>query len=123
MVPTKFKVSWPFGSGGEAKNRFSRWRPLRQFRFFDRNNYSYFLIYSSPRCFLLKFMSIGLLAQEEKRKKKKDFHSGSHGDHFSFTIGTILVFFFIYKSPRCFLPNFKSIGLLIQKEKRKIEDF
>ena len=27
MVPSKFGVNWPFGSGEEAKNRFSRWRP------------------------------------------------------------------------------------------------
>ena len=27
MLPTKFQVRWPFGSGVEAKNRFSRWRP------------------------------------------------------------------------------------------------
>ena len=26
MVPTKFRVNWPFGSG-EAKNRFSKWPP------------------------------------------------------------------------------------------------
>ena len=25
MVPTKFQVKWPFSSGEEAKNRFSRW--------------------------------------------------------------------------------------------------
>ena len=24
MLPTKFRVNWPFGSGEEAKNRFSR---------------------------------------------------------------------------------------------------
>ena len=28
MLPTKFGVNWPFGSGEEAKNRFSRWRHL-----------------------------------------------------------------------------------------------
>ena len=30
MLPTKFQVNWPFSSGEEAKNRFSRrlpWRP------------------------------------------------------------------------------------------------
>ena len=27
MLPSKFGVNWPFGSGEEAKNRFSRWRP------------------------------------------------------------------------------------------------
>ena len=25
MLPTKFEVMWPFGSGEEGKNRFSRW--------------------------------------------------------------------------------------------------
>ena len=25
MLPTKFRVKWPFSSGEEAKNRFSRW--------------------------------------------------------------------------------------------------
>ena len=27
MLPIKFQVNWPFSSGGEAKNRFSRWQP------------------------------------------------------------------------------------------------
>ena len=27
MIPTKFQVNWPFGSGEETKNRFSRWPP------------------------------------------------------------------------------------------------
>ena len=27
MLPTKFQVNWPFSSGEEAKNRFSRWLP------------------------------------------------------------------------------------------------
>ena len=27
MLPTKFRVNWPFGSGEEAINRFSRWLP------------------------------------------------------------------------------------------------
>ena len=30
MLPTKFQVNWPFGSGEETKNRFSRglsWPP------------------------------------------------------------------------------------------------
>ena len=28
MLPSKFRVKWPFSSGEEAKNRFSRWRPM-----------------------------------------------------------------------------------------------
>ena len=29
MLPSKFGVNWPFYSGEEAENRFSRWRPWR----------------------------------------------------------------------------------------------
>ena len=29
MLPTKFRVNFPFASGEEAKNRFSRWSPWR----------------------------------------------------------------------------------------------
>ena len=39
MLPSKFRVNWPFGSGIEGKNRFSRWRPSW---ISDRNNFSYF---------------------------------------------------------------------------------
>ena len=39
MLPSKFGVIWPFGSGVEAKNRFSRWRP---FWISDRHDFSYF---------------------------------------------------------------------------------
>ena len=38
MLPSKFGVNWPFGSG-EAKNRFSRWRPPW---ISDRHDFSYF---------------------------------------------------------------------------------
>ena len=27
VLPFKFQVNWPFGSGEEVKNIFSRWRP------------------------------------------------------------------------------------------------
>ena len=39
MLPSKFGVNWPFGSGEEAKNRFSRWRPSQ---ISDWNEFSYF---------------------------------------------------------------------------------
>ena len=42
MVPSKFGVNWPFGSGEEAKNRFSRWRPWQPSWISDRNDFSYF---------------------------------------------------------------------------------
>ena len=42
MLPTKFQVKWPFDSGEEAKNRFSRWPPWQPSWISDRNNFSYF---------------------------------------------------------------------------------
>ena len=48
MLPTKFLVNWPFGSGEEAKNRFSRrlsWRPSW---ISDWHDFSYFLSTSHP---------------------------------------------------------------------------
>ena len=39
MLPSKFGVNWPFGSGEEAKNTFSRWRPSW---ISDRHDFSYF---------------------------------------------------------------------------------
>ena len=45
MLPSKFVVNWPFGSGEEVKNRFSRWRPSW---IYDRNNFSYFCSTSHP---------------------------------------------------------------------------
>ena len=43
MLSTKFQVSWPFDSGEEAKNRFSRWPPWLPSWIFDRNDFSHFL--------------------------------------------------------------------------------
>ena len=48
MLPTMFGVNWPFGSGEEAKNRFSRWLPWRPSWISDQNNFSYFWSTSHP---------------------------------------------------------------------------
>ena len=48
MLPSKFEVNWPFGSGEEAKNRFSRWRPWQPSWISDRHDFSYFLSTSHP---------------------------------------------------------------------------
>ena len=45
ILPIKFRVSWPFGSGDEVQNRFSRWRP---FWISDPNDFSYFWSTSHP---------------------------------------------------------------------------
>ena len=41
MLPTKFVVNWPLGSG-EAKHRFSRWQPWQPSWISDQNDFSYF---------------------------------------------------------------------------------
>ena len=111
MLPTKFQVNWLLGSG-EVKNRFSRWLPWRPSAISDRNDFCFFLIYKSPRCFLQSFKSIRPSVQEKKRNI--DFQDGRHCSQLGFLIGLILAIK-IYKSPRCFLPGFKSIGLLVQE--------
>ena len=42
MLPSKFGVHWPLGSGEEAKNRFSRWRPWQPSWISDWHDFSYF---------------------------------------------------------------------------------
>ena len=48
MLPTKFWVNWPFGSGEEVKNRFSRWPPWRSSWISNRNDFSYFDLQVTP---------------------------------------------------------------------------
>ena len=45
MLPTKFGVNWPLGSGEEAKNRLSIWRPSW---ISDRNDFSNFYLHVTP---------------------------------------------------------------------------
>ena len=66
MLPTKFRVNWPFSSEEEGKDRFSRWPPSW---ISDWNDFSYFYIYKSSPCCLPIFKSIGPLVQENKQKK------------------------------------------------------
>ena len=42
MLPSKFGVNWPLGSGEKAKNRFSRWWPWPPSWISDRHDFSYF---------------------------------------------------------------------------------
>ena len=88
MLPTKFGVSWPFGSVEEAKNRFSRWlQPWWPSWISDQNDFSYFDLLVTPKLPIV----LRLLFQEKKRKI--DFQDGSHGSHLEFPIGTILAIF------------------------------
>ena len=90
VLPSKFGVNWPFRSGEEAKNRFSRWQPSW---ISDRHDFSFFLS-KTPRCFLTSLESIGLSVQEKKRKI--DFQDGGH---LGFPIGTILAIFDLQDTP------------------------
>ena len=87
MLLTKFQVNWPFSSEEEAKNRFSKWRPLQPSLISDRNDFSYFLS-TSLWCLLPSLKSIYFSVQE--KKLKIDFKDGGHGIHLGFQIGTIL---------------------------------
>ena len=49
MILTKFQVNWRFGSGEEAKNRFSRWPQWRPSWISDRNDFSYFDLPVTPK--------------------------------------------------------------------------
>ena len=85
MLPTEFQVNWPFCSGEEAKNIFTRWPPQRPSWISDGNDFSYFW---STRCFLLSYKSVGPSVQEKKRKT--DFQDGGQ---LGFSIEAILVSF------------------------------
>ena len=53
-------------------------------------------------------------------KAKKDFQDDSHGGNLGFPLGTSLAIF-IYKSPRCFLPSFMSLGLRFRRRNEKTD--
>ena len=97
MLPTKFQVNWPFSSGEEAKNRFSRWLPWRPFWISGWHNFSFFLIYKSRKCLLRSLESIGLSVQEQK--PNIDFQDGDHGSHLGFLIRRILAIFDLPSHP------------------------
>ena len=68
MLPTKFGVNWSFGSGEEAKNRFSRWPPWRPSWISDPNNLSYFRSTSHPNA---SYQVSSQMAFQFRRRSKK----------------------------------------------------
>ena len=89
MLPSKFGVNWPFSSGEEVKNRFSRWLPWRPSWISNQHDFSYFLSISHPNA---SWRVWGQLAFNQE-KQKIDFQDGGHGGHLVFPIGTILAIF------------------------------
>ena len=58
--------------------------------------------------------------KKKKKRKKKGFQDGRYEGHFGFPVKPVLAIL-IYQPPLCFLPNFESIGLSVQKKKQKVD--
>ena len=86
MLPTKFQVNWPFGSGEEAKNRLSRWPPRAHLGFQIGTILAISALLVTPML-PTKFPVIGLSVQ---KKQKIDFQDGRH---LGFLIETIFTCF------------------------------
>ena len=104
MLPTKFQVSWPFGSGEEVKNRLSRWRQQS-----NRNNFSYFFLFTSlPHASYQ--VSSQLTLRFRRRSKKQIFKMAAMAVILDFQSKRFFLFL-IYKLSQCFFPSFESIVL------------
>ena len=98
MLPTKFHVSWLFGSGEKAQNIFSI--DLQDGGHGDHLGFPIgtilaFLFICHVTCALPSFLSIALLVQEKKRKI--DVQDSGNG-----AIGTIFNYFLSTSHPNCF---------------------
>ena len=124
---TKFQVNWPFGSGEERENLFSRWPPFffipvpsmrptqvrANWPFHSeevRNRFSRWPPWPLPcisdwKDFILFFFYYLFFLER----------------FYLYVFIIYLFFFFIYKSPLCFLPSFKSLGLSVQEKKPKTD--
>ena len=77
-LPSKFWVSWTFGSE-EEQNKFSRRWPCWPYWISNRNSFSYIWSTSCPNTSYKVLSQIGLLFQEKKRKT--DVQDGCHWLH------------------------------------------
>ena len=117
MLPPKFRVSWPFDSGEEAKNIFSRWP-----HGFPIGTILAILICRSPRCFLLSYRSIGPSVQDKKRKtnfqrwlpRRQSWISDRNDYSFFF------FFFFFYLQVTSMLPTKLQVGGSGEEAKNRI---
>ena len=89
MLPTKFQVNWPFGSGGRQK-RFSRWLPFSHLGF----PIGLILAIFDLQVTLMlpaKFQVNRPFASGEKQKI--DFQDGDHRGHLGFPTKMIFSYF------------------------------
>ena len=89
MLPIKFQVSWPLGSGEEAKNRLSKWHHGGHLGLRIGMILAIFDL-QVTQILPTKFQSIGLSIQEKKILKY--FQDDGHGGHLDF-IGMLLASF------------------------------
>ena len=88
ILSTEFWVNWPFGSGEEAKNRFSRWRPWWPSLISDRNNFSYFWSTSNLMLSHLTFRSEQEAKNRVSRWQPRRPSRVSDRNNFSFFLST-----------------------------------
>ena len=112
MLRTKFRVNWPFGSGEEAKNRFSKWPPWIS----DQNDFSYFDL-NVTLMLPTEFQVNWPLSSGEEGKKKKIFKMAIMASWFS----NRKDFSFFWATSLMLPTKFKSTGLSVQEKKQKID--
>ena len=117
MLPTKFQVNWSFGSGEEAKNKFSKWRQWQPSWISYWNVLAIFFLSTNHPDAFYRFSS-QLAFQFRKRSEQTDFQNGRHSGYLRFPIGTILAILII-KSSRCY--EFKVNCLSVQEKKPKLD--
>ena len=93
MLPTKFRVNWPFSSEEEVKNRFSRWPPWQPSLISNQNKFSYFWSTSHPDTSYQVLSQLAFFGSGEDAKNR--FSSG----HLGFSIGTILAIYDVQVTP------------------------
>ena len=84
-VPIQVQVDWPYVSGKEVKNRFSRWLPWQPSWISDQNDFTFF------------YLQVTLMLPTKFRVNwpfgsggaKNRFSRWCHGGHLGFPIGTI----------------------------------
>ena len=103
MLPTRFRVNWPFSSGkiDFQDGHYGSYLAIAAILDFRSEQFQLLLIYKLPWCFLPSFKSTGLLVQEEKWKMdfQDGHHGGHHGSHLGFPIETILAIFYLQVTP------------------------
>ena len=116
MLPNKFWVNWPFGSGEKEKNRLSRWRPCWLSWISDEKNFSYIWSTSHSEAY---YQVSRQMAFRFRRSKIIDFHG--HCGHLGFRIRMILAIFDLQVTPMFPTKNQDYWPFGSGEEKRKID--